>query len=367
MNEELTPDERAAMRARLVDGARNIAPAGAHRNAWIAGSIAAVLVVAIAGGVVATSTLSAPQIANTPSPTATVAPVVPTPSPTPTPTPSPTTVVPAIAFGGDCGAVLDDDAVSAIVGVPMVLSNGVSDQDAGVLGGVRCQWRATGDGYQAVGVSVFPWEVVPADIGSQAGVVPDCALDGYSCQYLQRFGDAAVTVWGSTTAQLTALADAVGERAALSPGAGRPLPAAAWAVPECDVIRDAIDLARGRSDIVDHRGDYSPHGFDWDLLVEHGAAAYCAVDNLSAPEGKATVVDVMFGPGSSPDLDAISRYGGIRTDVAGADAAWYLPDFTSTASLLVVQSGPNTLSVGTESMTEEEMAQVGAAVIAALG
>lgn len=355
------------MRARIVGGARDIAPAGAHRNAWIAGSIAAVLVVAIAGGVVATSTLSAPQIANTPSPTATVAPVVPTPSPTPTPTPSPTAVVPAIAFGGDCRAVIDDAAVSEIIGTPMVLSNGVSAQDAGVLGGVRCQWIAADEGYQAVGVSVFPWDAVPETVRSQAGIVPDCTIDGFSCQYVERFGDAAVMVWGSSNAQLAALTGAVGERAARSPGTARSLPVGAWVVPECADIRDAIDRARGRGDIVDHRGDYYPRGYDWEVLRERGAAAYCAVDNLSAPEGTTTVVDVMFGPGSSPDLDAISRYGGIRTDVAGADAAWYLPDFTSTASLLVVQSGRNTLTVGTQSMSEEEMRQVGAAVIAALG
>lgn len=355
------------MRARIVGGARDIAPAGAHRNAWIAGSVAAVLVVAIAGGVVATSTLSAPQIANTPSPTATVAPVVPTPTPTPTPTLSPTAVVPAIAFGGDCRAVIDDAAVSEIIGTPMVLSNGVSAQDARVLGGVRCQWIAADEGYQAVGVSVFPWDAVPETVRSQAGIVPDCTIDGFSCQYVERFGDAAVMVWGSSNAQLAALTGAVGERAARSPGTARSLPVGAWVVPECADIRDAIDRARGRGDIVDHRGDYYPRGYDWEVLRERGAAAYCAVDNLSAPEGTTTVVDVMFGPGSSSDLDAISQRGGLRVEVSGADAAWYLPDYTSTASLLVVQSGPNTLTVGTQSMSEEEMRQVGAAVIAALG
>ncbi|MDI9892247.1 hypothetical protein [Microbacterium sp. IEGM 1404] len=276
MNDELTPDERAAMRVPIVGGARDIAPVGAHRNAWIAGSIAAVLVVAIAGGVVTTSTLSAPPIANTPTPG-------------------------------------------------------------------------------------------PETVGSQAGIMPDCTIDGFSCQYVDRFGDAAVMVWGSTNAQLAALTDAVGERASRSPGTARSLPAGAWTVPECADIRDAIDAARGRGDIVDHRGDYYPRGFDWEVLRERGAAAYCAVDNLSAPEGTTTVVDTMFGPGSSPDLDAISRHGGLSVEVSGADAAWYLPDFTSTASLLVVQSGPNTLTVGTQSMTEEEMRQVGAAVIAALG
>lgn len=276
VNDELTPDERAAMRVPIVGGARDIAPVGAHRNAWIAGSIAAVLVVAIAGGVVTTSTLSAPPIANTPTPG-------------------------------------------------------------------------------------------PETVGSQAGIMPDCTIDGFSCQYVDRFGDAAVMVWGSTNAQLAALTDAVGERASRSPGTARSLPAGAWTVPECADIRDAIDAARGRGDIVDHRGDYYPRGFDWEVLRERGAAAYCAVDNLSAPEGTTTVVDTMFGPGSSPDLDAISRHGGLSVEVSGADAAWYLPDFTSTASLLVVQSGPNTLTVGTQSMTEEEMRQVGAAVIAALG
>ncbi|WP_278101220.1 hypothetical protein AB0870_05065 [Microbacterium proteolyticum] len=107
MNDELTPDERAAMRARIVGGARDIAPVGAHRNAWIAGSVAAVLVAAIAGGVVAASTLSAPQIANTPSPsaTATVAPVDPTPTPTPTPTLQRTVTSPTSRFSFDCGDV----------------------------------------------------------------------------------------------------------------------------------------------------------------------------------------------------------------------------------------------------------------------
>ena len=364
MNDELTPDERAAMRARIMGGAQDIAPAGAHRSAWIAGSIAAVLVVAIAGGVVATSTLSTPQIANTPTPSPTV---TSTPSPSPTPTPTPTAPAPAIAFDSDCGAVIDDAAVSAVIGSPMVLSNGVSAQDAGVLGGVRCQWIATGDGYEAVGVSVFPWDAVPETVRSQAGIVPDCTIDGFSCQFVDRFGDAAVMVWGSSNAQLAALMDAVGERAARSPGTARSLPVGAWPVPDCADIRDAIDEARGRGDIVDHRGDYYPRGFDWEVLRERGAAAYCAVDNLSAPDGTATVVDMMFGPGSSPDLDAISRHGGLRVEVSGAEAAWYLPDFTSTASLLVVQSGPNTLTVGTQSMTEEEIRHVGAAVIAALG
>jgi hypothetical protein len=89
MNDELTPSERAALRARIVGGAHGIKPVGAHRNAAIAGSIAAVLVVAIAGGVAATSTLSAPPVATTPAPSATVS-AEPTPTPSTTPSQSPT-------------------------------------------------------------------------------------------------------------------------------------------------------------------------------------------------------------------------------------------------------------------------------------
>lgn len=104
MNDELTPDERAAMRSRIVGGARGIKPVGAHRGAVIAGSIAAVLVVAIAGGAVATSTVSAPQIADTPTPTATVQPV---PEPSPTPTVSEQRIVtqPASRFSFGCADV----------------------------------------------------------------------------------------------------------------------------------------------------------------------------------------------------------------------------------------------------------------------
>ncbi len=110
MIDQLTPDERAALRARIVGGARDIKPAGAHRGAWIAGSVAALLVVALAGGVAATTTLSAPPIANTPSPspTATVAPVpTPTASQTPTPTAPPARIVaqPASRFSFGCADV----------------------------------------------------------------------------------------------------------------------------------------------------------------------------------------------------------------------------------------------------------------------
>ncbi|MDR6099706.1 hypothetical protein [Microbacterium sp. SORGH_AS_0454] len=149
MNDELTPSERAALRARIVGGAHDIKHVGAHRNAWIAGSVAAVMVVAIAGGVAVTSTLSAPEIATTPSPTVTTTttPIpIPTPTSAPTPTMSPTTVLQALAFGGECSVVLDDETVSEFFGVPMkpgtnllggarVLGGGVVHMDSRVRRG----------------------------------------------------------------------------------------------------------------------------------------------------------------------------------------------------------------------------------------
>jgi hypothetical protein len=118
---------------------------------------------------------------------------------------------------------------------------------------------------------------------------------------------------------------------------------------------------------VDHAGDYYPRGFAWEVLDRQGAAVFCPVDNRSAPEGTPSVVDFSFGPGSVPPVEEISQRGGVPVNVAGADAAWYLPDFTTSASLLVVQSGPNTLTVGTQNMTQDEMAQAAATIIAALG
>ena len=371
MNDELTPDERAAMRARIVGGARGIRPVGAHRNAWIAGSIAAALVVAIAGGVVAASTLNAPPVDATPSPsvTATVEPPVePTPTATParTATPTPTPESPAVAFDGDCATVLSDDDLSALVGVPMTLSNGLSAEDAGVLGGVVCQWRAQGEGYEAVGVQVFPAAVVPESLQGSLGVPPDCRVDGFSCRAAQRFGEAIVSAWGARDDQVTRLLEAVGPRAAASPGRARTLPSDAWTVPDCDRVLQIAEAARGRGDLVPHQGDYYPSGLAWDVMSAKGAAGYCALDNRSAVDA-ATVVDIFFGPGSTPDLAGIARRSGAEVAVAGADAAWFFPEFTSTMDYLLVQSGPNVLTIGTASMNDEEMAQLAAGLVAALG
>lgn len=363
MNDELTPDERAAMRARIVGGARDIAPAGAHRSAWIAGSVAAVLVVGIAGGVAATSTLSAPPVATTPTVTATATPpTTPVPQPTPERTAAPTPTAPALALGGTCAAALSDDEVSSIVGVPMTLSNGLPADDARTLGGLSCQWRAEGEGYQAVGVAVFPASIVPDELRDSLGVPPDCSIDGYSCRADERFGDAVVSVWGSADAEVTSVLAVVGPRAAAIPGEARGLPAGSWSVPGCEEVLRIAESARGRGDLAPHQGDYHPWGLAWEVMSANGAAGFCALDNRSSV-GAAMVIDISFGPGSSVREQEIARRAGASADVPGADAAWYLAGFTSTFDLLVVQSGPNVLTIATGNLTEDEMTGLAAGFV----
>jgi hypothetical protein len=154
MNDELTPSERAALRARIVGAAHDIKPVGAHRSAWVAGSLAAVLVVAIAGGVAATSTLSAPEIANTPTPSATqtIAPS-PTPSlaPSPSATPTPTSTARVVtqptsrfSFGCDAiaskvGAIFGGEAPASVKALPQPRGN------AWVSGPIQYAFAQAGD------------------------------------------------------------------------------------------------------------------------------------------------------------------------------------------------------------------------------
>ncbi len=160
MNDELTPSERAALRARIVGGAHDIKPVGAHRNAWIAGSVAAAMVVAIAGGVAVTSTLSAPEIATTPSPSPTVtAAPVPVPTPTATPTQEPVVLPRGSApFDGACDNVIDGADLDAAAGMKMGrVGPDWIDSAATVRGGIECLWYSSEE-YSAafVEVGVFP-------------------------------------------------------------------------------------------------------------------------------------------------------------------------------------------------------------------
>lgn len=372
MNDELTPSERAALRARIVGGAHDIKPVGAHRNAWIAGSVAAAMVVAIAGGVAVTSTLSAPEIATTPSPspTVTAAPVpVPTPTvtPTPTPTPTPRSTSPALAFDGDCSAVLDESAASSVVGVPMRLWEGLSVWDARSLGGVSCHWRTQDPtGWQSVSVTVLPYSVVPDAVRAKAGVAPGC--EGDPCDYSERFGDAWVSANASSATVAMDAVAAVGPRAAASPGTERALPASAWRLDDCeDRLRNAVERTLGRSGLEPVGTDDVPQGQEWDVLTARGAAAWCSVAPPAYDAPDYFTLRLSIAAGAQSDASEVERFGGSPIQVPGARAAWWIPPVNGVGGRLRADAGGGIVeAVGTD-LTEDQMSDLVAAIIGALG
>jgi len=250
MNDELTPDERAAMRSRILGGARDIKPVGAHRGAVIAGAIAAVLVVAIAGGVATTSTLSAPQIANTPSPTATNQPVpIPTPSPTSTPTPTtPGVSLGSAPFDGSCANVIDEQSLASTTGHPMKVA-GVTWNDgrATVRGGLTCWWVST-DEYLAasVNVEVFPLGQEPttselfADSGCSDGDMVVCTLSDTAdgMRIWVRMSGSVEQVTAGSSAILDLVLSRVGSYA---PGVAATPTDVWWAPLDCAAVESAVD------------------------------------------------------------------------------------------------------------------------------
>lgn len=373
MNDDLTPDERAALRARIVGGARDIKPAGAHRGGVIAGSIAAVLVVAVAGGVAATSTLSAPRIATTPSPSATAAPEptpAPDPSSTPTPTytPTPTPTALPVALGGDCTAVLTTAEVSELSGTPMSASAFLPVWDARWLGGVDCQWLADDpENWRSVNVTVLPWESVPDEVRAAAGVVPVCEGGGI-CDYAQRFGDAWVAAAAFDATSAVAAVEAAGARAALSPGVDRPLAASAWSLTDCEGrVRDAVATGLGRSDLRPIGTDNVPQGQVWNVLTARGHAAWCSYTSTSYEEVDPPNVRVSLAAGARAEPDEVVAFGGLPVAVAGADAAWWIPAEGGFRDRVLASAPGGVVEVEVGNLTQERALVVAAEIIAALG
>ncbi|MDF2992036.1 MAG: hypothetical protein K0S37_2550 [Microbacterium sp.] len=370
MNDELTPDERAAMRSRIVGGARDIKPAGAHRNAWIAGSIAAVLVVAIAGGAVATSTLSAPQIANSPSPTVTAT-TEPTPSGTPTPIPdlTPSSVPGAIAFEGDCTRMLTDTEASQIAGDPMTRPSRDRVWNATILGGISCQWRAvSATAVQGFDVSVLPWDAVPDAVRDRDGVMPECA-DETPCAYGQRYGAAWVTAEGIGRDNLVALVQMVGPRAANEVGSVQALPANSWAIPDCEqdvlpVLRKAI----GRADLDLSATDSIPNGISWDVLEANGAAGWCRVGAAREDGSDFIALDIDLAPGAISDDSRIAALGARAVSIPGASRAWFIPGIEpSTVGKVRADALGGSLEVSGENLSAAQLETVAEALLVLLG
>ncbi|MCM3500558.1 hypothetical protein M3667_01530 [Microbacterium sp. P26] len=369
MNDQLTPDERAALRARIVGGARDIKPAGAHRGAWIAGSVAALLVVALAGGVAATATLSAPPVANTPSPspTATVSPV-PTPTASPTPTPTSTPRAPIVAFGGDCAAVLTDEEATEFSGIPMRAMSFLPVWDERWLGGLDCEWRAAdADTYWALSVTVLPWASVPDEVRAQSGVVPACE-GGAICDYSQRFGDAWVAVAASEASPLVEVADTVGARASQSPGVPTSLVASAWQLTDCEAqLRNAVAAGLGRDDLRPIGTDNVPHGQVWDVLVANGFAAWCSFTAGPYEEVDAPNLRVSLAAGAQADAREVSAFGGVPVSVTGADAAWWIPAADGLGARVFAAAPGGIVEVEVGNLSQERASTVTAEILFALG
>lgn len=372
MNDELTPSERAALRARIVGGAHDIKPVGAHRNAWIAGSVAAAMVVAIAGGVAVTSTLSAPEIATTPSPTVTTTTTpIPIPAPTsaPTPTMSPTTVLQALAFGGECSVVLDDETVSEFFGVPMKPGTNLLG-GARVLGGVSCTWIpvSAGEGVP-VTMTVVPWEAVPDSVRQEVGLVPPC-VGGSVCSYSERHGDAWVNAESDDVEGAAAAVQNIGPRAAETPGIARALSSDAWSIPDCESeVLPAVREALGRDDIGPIQTDYFPHGQAWDVLTSNGAAGWCGFSGHSEDVSTLFTMDLTFWPGGTLDEDAAA--GDDRRQsfpLAGGVSGWLYPENPpNVASELDAAARGGVLNVRGRGLDDAQMRAMVEAVLTELG
>ncbi|MCJ1708173.1 hypothetical protein [Microbacterium sp. VKM Ac-2923] len=371
MNDELTPAERAALRARIVGGAHDIKPVGAHRGAWIAGSVATALVVAIAGGVAVTSTLSAPPVATTPSPSATAtAEPTPTLAPTRTPTSSPTSTptAPAVAFGGDCSAVLNDAAASALVGADVRLAPGLPVWDSDVLGGISCQWRAEApEDWRALNITVLPWSVVPEQVRARVDGVPACEGGG-PCDYSQRFGNTWVVADADDSAVAVRAVAEVGSRPAASAVRERPLRADAWRLEDCrEQIGDAVGTTLGRDDLGPLGTDSVPQGQVWDVLEARGAAAWCSFAPTSYDESLPPFLRISIGAGEVSDAGEIERLGGVPVTVTGARTAWWLAHADGTGGSVRADASGGVLEVDVTNLSEERAREVAAAIIAALG
>lgn len=345
MNDELTPEERAAMRSRIVGGARDIKPAGAHRNAWIAGSIAAALVVAIAGGAVATSTLSAPQIANSPSPTET-APPVPTPTPTPTSTPVPTTPVAALGsapFDGSCANVVDEQVLADATGHPMALA-GVKWKDGRetVRGGLTCWWVSADEFLAAtVRVAVFPIDQEPTepdlfgDEGCTSGEGDECTRVGVAdgTRVWVRMSGAPDVIEAQSGDILTRVLSRVGTYA---PGVPATPTAAWWGPLDCSAVKSAIDPTEIGYDSV-----------SVDVPTFSSFPDGCGLSFRRGDEGWGASVFPIAG--GAVEIPSVIAAGGTQVDVAGAREAYWVASFDGVdgggGHVLAVTDGVNVLQV----------------------
>ncbi|MDQ1122784.1 hypothetical protein [Microbacterium trichothecenolyticum] len=342
MNAELTPEEHAALRARIVGGARGIKPAGAHRGAVIAGAIAAVLVIAVAGGVAATSTLSAPQIATTPSPTATVTAVeTPTPTSTPVSTATPP-AVPVVAFGGDCDQMMTDAEASDFLrggGAARYASSQLEADTSGslaLLGGISCTWANEGDGFTVV-------------VGAPDAIAPElaasisstrCVRNG-GCSLGQTTGDLWIAVQDHTSpadvsvgftadeiataaVRLERVISFIGRKAHAAPVAtiDSVLPTR-WTLTDCETLQGRIETITGGpvTSYTPRDDDLQPTELVDRVLTSSAGMTACSY-RQGAQDSRGHIIVTLMPGASAPSSSVLDLPDVDETDVAGADKAW---------------------------------------------
>lgn len=360
MNDELTPDERAALRARIVGGARDIKPAGAHRGAWVAGSIAAVLVVGIAGGVAVTSTLSAPPVATSPSPSPTAS--ILEPAPTPTPSASsvspPARPEPAVVLGGRCDALLDTDEASGFVqdAVASPFANSIrstppmQNDMLGLLGGLSCAWSTDQDGFS---VTVLPSAALPAGTVDAWRADERCG-PGELCLAEKTIGDLWVGVnwWDPAynrdpSPQVTAAVERVRAAAEdvlstveprLAGAVGVPRVEVAGApLPACAALDALVSDWAGADVETGYPSDNIASGPVWDIAVAAGVARFCGWSSYPTDDyGRALALGFytqpLLGEPTAADLEERSLR---PIEVPGTSAAW-IEDGTSNGAGITI-------------------------------
>ncbi len=358
-DDRLLPREHADMRNVILDGAKRIKPAGAHRKQLVAGALSLVLVGLLAAGAVTTSYfVGANNLASTPSPTPTVRSTeIPTPSPTPTETPvAPPVPLGAIApFGGDCQNVVDGAWLDSVYEAQMSEPALSWENPATVLsGGIDCLWTTDGSYMNHIfSVRAFPIS------GGDRGTLP-AVCEGETVRVCRIAVESAGTwiVISATDERadeslMTSAATQVAARASLYPA-----PRAAerddawWSVPDCSTLYDAFpdDWTTDVRPLTQYDGPSYPLDAIESAVrkAEGGFITSCAWDVRSIDEYVEWVtMSVEIIPGGGGEFDRIAATSSAQPlAVEGVEDAVLVEDnyrWEKYSPALVVRDGSNLL------------------------
>ena len=344
-DDELTPRELDDMRDRLRSASHRIRPAGSHRTAFIATSIAVVLVAALAVSVLTLTSL----LGNVrPAPVAS-----PTPSSTPTPihTSPPTSTPPTVVADGDCDAMLSESDLAAIVGDVIPRWYDLEIGDPAPVGGLSCGW---GRDWREITLVAVPLAAVPTHLRAPNAAEPcepqtDCTAHTIA-------GNVWIAVDGPEPDEQRRILDVVNERLAPGVPVVPPPPAPQrWTMPTCGNIRAVIADTFGVPEAGEYIGDNHPRGAIWDVETANGLVSWCygQIGERTDTWGNlvAEAVEVWTSPGATPLSDEeLARAGGTIIDLPGAQIAAFVPGGRQTsgaltASRIYASTGSNTVIV----------------------